>query len=124
MVASNRLEVVEGVGYYRLSGSRGFQQSVRAIVEAIVAARKQGLRALLINILDAQGFNPPSVAERHGMVRAWAEAAQGMLRVAMVAPSAFIDPNKFGVIAAANFGLVGDVFNSEAEALAWLGATR
>ena len=120
MDASSRLEVAEDIGYYRLSGSHGLQQSVQAIVEAIAAAREQGLRALLVDLLEAQGFNPPSVTERHCMVRAWAEAAQGMLRVAMVVPSALIDPNKFGVIAAANFGLVGDVFNSEAEALAWL----
>lgn len=124
MGASSRLEVAEGVGYYRLSGSHGLQQSVQAIVEAIAEARERGLRALLVNLLEAQGFNSPSVTERHCMVRAWAEAAQGMLRVAMVVPPAFIDPNKFGVIAAANFGLVGDVFNSEAEALAWLGETK
>ena len=124
MGVSGRLEVAEGIGYYRLSGSLGLQQSVQAIVEAIVAAREQGLRAVLVNLLEAQGFNPPSVTEWHCMVRAWAEAAQGMLRVAMVAPPSLIDPDKFGVIAAANFGLVGDVFNSEAEALDWLGETK
>lgn len=120
MGVSIRLEVAEGIGYYRLSGGHGLQQSVQTIVEAIAAAGEQGLRALLVDLLEAQGFNPPSVTERHCMVRAWAEAAQGMLRVAIVASPAFVDPNKFGVIAAANFGLVGDVFNSEAEALAWL----
>lgn len=56
------------------------------------------------------------------MVRAWAEAAQGMLRVAIVVSPEFVDPEKFGVIAAANFGLVGNVFDSEAGALAWLEA--
>lgn len=124
MVVPNRLEAVEGIGYYRLSGNRGFQQWVQAIVEAIVAAREQGLRALLVSTMDAQGFERPSVAERHGMVRAWAEAAQGMLRIAMVVPPVFIDPEKFGVVAAANFGLTSNVFSSETEALAWLGETE
>lgn len=86
-------------------------------------AREEGLRALLVDILEVR-FEPPSVAERHVMVRTWAEAAQGMLRIAMVAPPTFIDPEKFGVIVAANFGLPGNVFSSEAEALAWLGETK
>ncbi len=124
MATSNRLEIVEGVGYCRLAGNHGFQPSVKAIIEAITTAREQGVRGLLVNILELRGFEPPSVAERHGMVRAWAEAAQGMLRVAIVAPPSLIDPDKFGVIAAANFGLTGDVFHSEAEALAWLGETK
>ena len=124
MAASNRLEVVEDVGYCRLSGNRGFQPSVKAIIEAITTAREQGLRGLLVDIVELRGFDAPSIAERHVMVRAWAEAAQGMLRVAMVASPTFIDPEKFGVVAAANFGLVGNVFRSEAEALAWLGETK
>ncbi len=124
MAASNNLQVVEGIGYCRLSGNSGFQQSVQAILEAIVAAREQGLRALLVNILEVRGFEPPSIVERHGMVRAWAKAAQGMLRIAIVAPPAFIDSEKFGVVAAANFGLAGNVFSSEAEALAWLSETK
>lgn len=124
MAASNRLEVVEDVGYCRLSGNHGFQQSVKAIIEAITAAREQGLRALLVDIVELRGFDAPTITERHVMVRAWAEAAQGMLRVAIVAPPMFIDPEKFGVIAAANFGLTGDVFSSEAEALAWLGEMK
>ena len=122
MGASSRFEATNGIGYYRLSGSHGLQQSIQAIVEAIVAARGQGLRALLVDLLEVRGFDPPSVTERHCMVRAWAEAAQGMLRVAIVVSPAFVDPDKFGVVAAANFGLVGNVFNSEAEALAWLEA--
>lgn len=123
MGVSSRLDVAEGIGYCRLSGNHGFQQSVKAIIEAIVTAREQGLRALLVNLMGARGFNPPSVTERHCMVRAWAEAAQGMLRGAIVVSPEFVDPEKFGVVAAANFGLVGNVFDSEAGALGWLEAT-
>ena len=40
--------------------------------------------------------------------------------VAMVVQPGFIDPQRFGVIAAANAGLKGDVFTSESEAVSWL----
>jgi len=38
----------------------------------------------------------------------------------MVARPEFIDPQRFGVIAAANAGLRADVFSSESEAVSWL----
>lgn len=37
----------------------------------------------------------------------------------MVVPPEFVDPEKFAVVAAANFGLAANVFNNEADALAW-----
>lgn len=123
MAASNRIEVVDGIGYCRLPGNLGFQQAVKAIREAIVTAREGGLRALLVDILEVR-FEPPGVAGRHVMVRTWAEAAEGVLKIAMVAPPRFIDLEKFGVIAAANFNFPGNIFSSEAEALAWLGETK
>lgn len=44
--------------------------------------------------------------------------------LAMVARPEMIDPERFGVTFAANRGLVGGVFVSEAEAVAWLDGTR
>jgi hypothetical protein len=40
--------------------------------------------------------------------------------VAMVIPAEYIDPRKFGVKVARQFGLVMDVHTSEEEASAWL----
>jgi preprotein translocase subunit YajC len=42
----------------------------------------------------------------------------------MVARAEMIDPKKFGVTVAANSGLVGDVFESEEKALAWLRSVK
>ena len=54
------------------------------------------------------------------MVRQWLEASKGMLKIAFVVPADFIDPEKFGVVAAANFGITADVFTTEDDALDWL----
>lgn len=44
----------------------------------------------------------------------------GHVAIAMVVPPAFIDPERFGVVAAGNFGMHGNVFSNESEAQAWL----
>ena len=46
----------------------------------------------------------------------------GALRVAIVARPELIDPQKTGVLMAQNRGVNGDVFEHEADALAWLDA--
>ena len=120
MSLSNRLEVLDDMGQYRLTGTQTFQQTVQAVTEGICACREQGLRKMLIVNTEAVGFEPPSIVDRHAMVRTWAEAAQGMVKIAMVVRPEFIDAEKFGVVAGANFGLTSNVFGTEAEALAWL----
>ena len=52
----------------------------------------------------------------------WAESAGSGLRVAMVARAELIDPEKIGVLMAQNRGVAGDVFTTEAAAIAWLDA--
>jgi hypothetical protein len=54
------------------------------------------------------------------MMRRWARAADARLKLALVIPPEFFDPERFGEISAANFGLAGKGFLTEAEALAWL----
>lgn len=120
MSLPNRLEVLDDLGQYRVVGAQNFQQAVRAVTEAVCSCREQGLRKMLIVCTEAVGFEPPSMVERHAMVRAWAEAAHGVVRIAMVVPAEYIDPEKFAVVAAANFGLASNVFYNEADALAWL----
>ena len=94
--------------------------AVGLVTEAIVEARRQRLAGLLFVLSGLTGFRSPSIAARHAMVREWAAAAEGALRVAMVMPPEFIDPEGFGVVAARNFGLVGGGFVTEADAMAWL----
>ena len=50
----------------------------------------------------------------------WAEAARGMVVVALVVQPRYIHPLKFGFKVAAEFGLTTDVFTSETNARAWL----
>lgn len=118
------IEKMHGIGVFRAVGPHRFQQAVALISEAIVEARVQGIRKLLIVANGLTGFASPSLSERHWMVREWVQASQGSLIIAVVVPPAFIDEEKFGVIAAANFGVTAAPFTSEAEAMEWLGNTR
>lgn len=118
----NKLEQIDGIGIFRPVGTYRFQQAVALISKAIIEAGEQGIRKLLIVADGLTGFPPPSISERHWMVREWVSASGGALTVAVVAQAAFIDPEKFGIVAAANFGITADVFTSEADAMHWLRA--
>jgi hypothetical protein len=117
------LDCVDGIALYRPSGNVSLARAVALVEVAIVEARKRGCRGLLVQITALSGFGPPSIAARHEMMRRWAAAADARLVVAMVIPPSFVDPERFGEISAANFGLVGKGFVDEAEALAWLHAS-
>jgi hypothetical protein len=86
---------------------------------ALQQALEAGLERLMV-VLESPDMQPPSVAERVHMVRSWAEIAAGRVRVAIVAPAELFDPDRLGVVAARGFGLVGNAFLHEDEALDWL----
>lgn len=119
-MSQSSLEVMDGIGRFRLSGAWRFPQAVQAIGAAIAKADQLGLARMLIVTTEATGFDSPSMADRHAMVREWSQASMGHVAIAMVVPPAFIDPERFGVVAAGNFGMHGNVFSSESEARAWL----
>lgn len=121
MSESDPLEQVNGIGIFRPTGSYSFQQVVALVTEAIVQARECCVGKLMVVTFGLSGFQPPGLSERHRMVREWVEASHGRLKVAMVVPAHFIDPEKFGVVAAANFGVTSDVFTNEDDAIRWLG---
>lgn len=120
LAAAPPLDCVDGIALYRPSGSMPLAKAVALIEAAIVEARRRRCRGLLVQIGALSGFGPPSIAARHEMMRRWAAAADARLVIAMAMPAAFVDPERFGEISAANFGLVGKGFVDEAEALAWL----
>ncbi len=95
-------------------------QAAQAVTAAIAEACARGWRKLLIEITAGPGFAAPSLAMRAEMTRDWAAAAQGRVIVAMVCPIEFIDPHRFGVSMARNFGMVANVFVDEASARDWL----
>lgn len=117
------LQTVEGVPVVRLDAVTGFERAVVLVAEAIRKAVAQGLPHLLLDASIAP-FESPSLVGRHRMARTWAEAADGRLRLAVVVRPDCIDPEHFGVVAAGNFGLAAQVFEAEAEAIAWLHAQQ
>jgi hypothetical protein len=112
-----------GRGLYRPVGSVSFGEAVARVRAAIEVARKKGARDLLVDTTALTGFPSPDTFQRFLAAVEWAESAGGRLRLSMVARAEMIDPAKFGVTVAANRGLVSNIFATETEALAWLGAT-
>lgn len=118
MTAPNSFALQDGIAIWK-PPEGGLGRTVRRITSAIEAARRQGLRKLLI-VVPGTWFDSPSVAARHEMAREWAAAAEGMVRLAFVVPAEMIDPQKLGVVVAKNFGTDANVFANEAQALDWL----
>lgn len=92
--------------------------AIRLVAGHIDTARVRGVRRLLVIV--PEGLATPSTAQRLEMVRTWAQAAGGRVRVAVVAPEALLDPQRVGEVAAAGFGLEGRAFSDEARARDWL----
>jgi hypothetical protein len=117
-------EIAGGRGFYRPVGGVSFDDAVELVGAAIAAARKQGAQDLLVNTCALTGFASPDTFQRFYAAVEWAATACGRLRLAVVAQPEMIDPDRFGMIVAANRGLVSNIFTTEAEALAWLDAIR
>lgn len=120
MDESTTLEKMDGFAVLRPVGTLNFTEAVQAVARAIAQVRDEGIGKLLVVGTQVSGFDPPSIAERHQMMREWADIAEGRVIMAMVMHAAFIDPERFGVMAARNFGFSMNVFESESEAIAWL----
>jgi len=88
--------------------------------DAIGHCRDRRVNRLLVVKMDLVGVSIPTLVDRFLMVEQWAREASGMVVVAMVVSPEYIHPQKFGVIVAADLGLVADVFSSESDALTWL----
>jgi hypothetical protein len=122
MTSMDSLEIAGSRGFYRPIAQVTFEQAVEMVAQAIHTARERGLADLLANTTGLTGFTPPSVFARYSMATRWAQTSGATLRVALVARPELIDSQKIGVLMMQNRGGMGDVFNSEVEALAWLDA--
>lgn len=120
MTAPLQLDCVDRIAMFRPTGSMPLAAAVTLIESAIGEARLRQCSGLMVQVNALSGFGSPSIAARHEMMRRWARAADARLKIAVVMPPHFIDPERFGEISAANFGLTGKGFLSETEALAWL----
>jgi hypothetical protein len=107
-------------GFFRPVGEMSFEQAIQVVAEAMRHARSLELADLLVNTSGLSGFPTPDVFARYSLASKWAESAGAGLRVALVARAEIIDPQKIGVLMAQNRGVSGDVFTSEAAAIAWL----
>ena|SRR5688572_28645006 len=117
---SSGIVIDGGIAVFHLSHPPSLQSAIQSIRDAIAEACARRHGRLMIVIDAAPGIEVPSVAMRASMVRQWAEASRGTVATAMVCAPQFIDPHKFGVIMAANFGMVANVFVDEGAAREWL----
>lgn len=113
-------QTAEGHAVLRPTGKMKMAQVVDLVTDAIIYARAQGTRRLLVVLTGAKGMVPPRLTARYEFIREWARVSGGMVRMAVVAGPEMADPGKFGVTVAANAGMVTNMFEDEAEALAWL----
>jgi hypothetical protein len=113
-------DLLDDIGVFRPIGEYSLQQAVQLARDAIAHAKELHLGKLLIVTTSLSGFDSPSLVARHLMARELASAVAGTMTIAVVTHAEFIDPQKFGVTVAANFGLVMDAFDSEDDAIAWL----
>lgn len=107
------------IAVVRMHGDSRFQLA-QSVTIAIADACTRRWSKLLIQISAGPALAVPSLAMRAEMVRDWAAAAQGRVVVAVVCPIEFINPQRFGVSMARNFGMVANVFVDEASARDWL----
>jgi hypothetical protein len=104
----------------RYTGPHSLREGVATVTQSIAAAVARGAHGLIVDLRKIEGIEPPSVGTRHEFMRNWAGEAQGRVCLALVVRPEFIDPEKFAVIAAHNFGLTANVFETQAEALYWM----
>jgi len=120
MKAPEHFDLREGYGCYRLSGHGTLDEAAAKVIEAIIFAREQDLRKLLVDTTGWTGHASPGTFERFRVASAFTSAARSGVKVAMVVRPEMMDPEKFEVVVATNRGLNGNVFDSEQEALDWL----
>jgi hypothetical protein len=109
-------------GIYRPIATVTFERAVDMVAEAMRHARSLSLHDLLVNTTGLTGFSSPGIFARHALAMKWAESGGAGLIVALVAKPEMVDSQKIGVLMAQNRGVSGDVFHTEADALAWLDA--
>ena len=114
------LEVTESHCRFLHPNTVSMVESVELMTRAIAFCRDQKITKLLVDACELTQLTPPTLVDRFLMVEDWAQAANGMVIVAMVWPPKLIHPQKFGIRVAADLGLRGDVFTSKGEATAWL----
>jgi hypothetical protein len=115
-------KIIQDYTVFHPVGQVSIEHAVQLVKSAIIKTRESHFYKLLADISGLTGFDPPSLSARYFLIliNEWAQAAGGVVQVAVVVRKELIDREKFGVIVASNVGLIANVFVSEDEALAWL----
>lgn len=92
----------------------------QVIADALSDACQAGVHDALVDITQVDGFESPGPLFRAWAVALWARAAGENLHVAIVARREHICPHKTGLLVAAEEGLQANIFDAEAQAVAWL----
>ena len=119
MADDHVFEMRDGVAVITIPHGQPFALATATVRTAIAQAIAGRCKNLIVDGRNVH-FDPPSMAERHAMVRDWSSAADGRVRLAMVVRPEFVDSEKFAVVAAANFGLIANTFDNEIEAREWI----
>lgn len=114
------LQTREGICRFHPRGECTLVEAVELISSAIAHCRNHRVNRLLVNTTGLLGVPVPTLVDRFLAAEEWAHEAEGEVAVALVVLAEYIHPKKFGVRVAADFGLVSDVYTSEADALKWL----
>src|SRR6478672_8921289 len=115
-----RLEIIEGICHIRHRGEYTLVEAVELVKRAIAYCREREISKLLFDGRGLVGLPIPSLIDRFLMVEEWALEGRRMVMVVLVVDSRFIDPQKFGVKVATEFGLTADIYDSETAAFHWL----
>lgn len=105
---------------YRPEKQVTLQEAFDLVGGAIEFARKNQIERLLVDTTNLTGFESPGVWQRFTMGKLFVEKAKAQVKVALVARTEVIDREKFGLTVARNRGLLGEVFDSDTDALRWL----
>jgi hypothetical protein len=119
-IPTQHFEVRAGYAFVLLVGCVTLEQAADAVLRALVTARDQGIKRLLVDASQLTGFPSPAVADRYFIVRRWAAKVGKSVELSIVLPQYVLDPDRFGMMVAANLGMRADAFSSSSEALTWL----
>jgi len=120
MNAPESFLVAETHASYRPEKQITVDEAFDLVGAAIEFARENQFERLLVDTTRLTGFGSPGVWQRFIMGKLFAEKAKSRVKVALVARTDLIDPERFGVLVATNRGLLAEVFDSETDALRWL----
>ena len=120
MDIAKHLEVTETHCRFIPADTVSIVEAVELVTRAIAFCQDRKIPKLLVDVSRLTHLAPPTIVDRFLMVEDWAHEAKGMVVLAVVAPAELIHSEKFGVKVAELFGLRGDVFTSEREAVEWL----